>query len=243
MYSFYPLINYQLDTIENSMKVIENINTRDVYESVIMRCISYNSEVILSEVLKNEKLEYFKELLKIDNKLKMNLIDCAIKESNVNIVKMVFEIYKIEYIDEFDELIKNGDLVYTNNQLINKKKDFDYIVEYFEDLTGEPLLVYDECVCAMEKYMNEKLSDENKQRLKVIVSRIQEQMYNVRQEMAEMDNQMYEAWYDWITNVNYNSYYIEDQNEIWNEFKEYYETIELESESEYEKQREEDYDY
>lgn len=183
MYSFYPLINYQLDTIENSMKVIENINTRDVYESVIMRCISYNSEVILSEVLKNEKLEYFKELLKIDNKLKMNLIDCAIKESNVNIVKMVFEIYKIEYIDEFDELIKNGDLVYTNNQLINKKKDFDYIVEYFEDLTGEPLLVYDECVCAMEKYMNEKLSDENKQRL-----------------------------------------------------KEYYETIELESESEYEKQ-------
>jgi hypothetical protein len=234
MYSFYPLIDYKFDTIENSMKVIENINARHVYESVIMMCISSNNVVMLGEVLKNENLIVFKKLLKIDNTLKMTLIDSAIKENNIDIVKMVFDLFEIKYISEYDELIKAGHLVYNDHELIDKKKDIDYIIDNFEELTGEPLLVYDECVDAMEKYMNEKLSDENKQLLKEVVSRIQEQMYNVRQEMAEMDNSMYEAWYNWRTDSKYDSYHIEDQIEIWDDFKEYYESIELGDELEYE---------
>jgi hypothetical protein len=99
----------------------------------------------------------------------------------------------------------------------------------------------------MEKYMNEKLSEEDKQYLNEVVSRIQEQMYNVRQEMAEMDNRMYEEWYNWRTYANYHlydSYHIEMQIDIWDEFKEYYESIEVDSESDFdEEQREEDYDY
>lgn len=234
----YSLIDYQ----------IENIDARDTYESIVMRCISYSNVVMLDKVLKNENLKVFNKLLKIDNTLKMMLIDSAIKESNIDIVKMVFDLFDIKYINEYDELIKNGDLVYNDHQLINKKKDIDYIIDNFEELTGEPLLVYNECVNAIEKYMNEKLSNENKKFLREVISRIQEQMYNVRQEMNEMDNQMYEAWYNWKTDYNYDSYNIEDQIEIWDEFNKYYETIEVESEVESEseleyKQCEEDYDY
>ena len=237
----YSLIDYQVDTID----------ARHVYESVVMRCISSGDVVMLGEVLKNESLSVFKKLLKIDNKLKMMLIDSAIKEGNIDIVKMVFGIYEMDYINEYDELIKNGDLVYNDHELINKKTDIDYIMDNFEELTGEPLLVYDECVDAMEKYMDEKLSEEDKQYLKEVVSRTQEQMYNVRQEMAEMDNRMYEEWYNWRTDANHNSYdsyHIEEQIEIWDDFKEYYETIEVDRESEgeenYEEQNyEEDYDY
>jgi hypothetical protein len=234
----YSLIDYQVDTID----------ARHVYESVVMRCISSGDVVMLGEVLKNESLSVFKKLLKIDNKLKMMLIDSAIKEGNIDIVKMVFGIYEMDYINEYDELIKNGDLVYNDHELINKKTDIDYIMDNFEELTGEPLLVYDECVDAMEKYMDEKLSEEDKQYLKEVVSRTQEQMYNVRQEMAEMDNRMYEEWYNWRTYANYHlydSYHIEMQIDIWDEFKEYYESIEVDddSESECEKEREEDYDY
>jgi hypothetical protein len=239
MHSFYSLIDYDFDT----MKVIENINARDVYESVIMRCISYGNVVMLGEVLKNEKLEVFKKLLKIDNKIKIILVDCAIKNGNIDIVKIMFGIYEMDYVNEYDELIKNGDLVYNNYQLINKKKDVDYIIDNFEELTGEPLLVYDECVNAMEKYMNEKLSEEDKQYLSEVVSRMQEQMYNVRQEMTDMDNRMYDEWYNWRTDANYHSYdsyKIEMQIDIWDEFKEYYESIEVDDS---EKEREEDYDY
>jgi hypothetical protein len=236
------LIDYQVDSIDK----------RHVYESVIMRCISCGNVVMLGEVLKNENLKVFNKLLKIDNTLKRMLIDSAIKGSNIEIVKMVFDLFEIRYFSKYEELIKNGDLVYNDYELINKKTDIDYIMDNFEMLTGEPLLVYDECVEAMEKYMNEKLSDENKQLLNEMVSRIQEQMYNVRQEMAEMDNRMYEAWYNWRIDANYHSYdsyCIEEQIDMWDDFKEYYETIELddevdsESESQYEQQFEEDYDY
>jgi hypothetical protein len=71
-------------------------------------------------------------------------------------------------------------------------------------------------------------------------------MYNVRQEMAEMDNSMYEAWYNWRNDTNYDNYNIEEQIDLWDDFKEYYESIELddsESESQYEQQFDEDYDY
>lgn len=240
---------YSLNTIANSVKVIDSIDERHVYESVVMRCISSGNVVMLGEVLKNENLKVFNKLLKIDNTLKRMLIDSTIKEGNIDIMKMVCELFNIRYLSEYDELIKNGDLVYNDYELINKKTDIDYIMDNFEMLTGEPLLVYDECVGAMEKYMNEKLSDENKQLLNEMVSRIQEQMYNVRQEMAEMDNRMYEEWYNWRKDANYDSYRIEEQIDIWDDFKEYYETIELddevdsELESQYEQQFEEDYDY
>ena len=236
------MYSLNVDTIDNSMKVIENIDARDVYESVVMRCISSGNVVMLNKVLKNENLKVFNKLLKIDNTLKMMLVDSAIKESNIDIVKMVFDLFEIKYLNEYDELIKNGDLVYNNHEVIDKK-DINYIIDNFEELTGEPLLIYDECVEAMEKYMNEKLSDKNKQMLNKVVSRIQEQMYNVRQEMAEMDNSMYEAWYNWRSDASYasyDSYDIENQIEIWDDFKEYYETIEVASESE---QYDEDYDY
>jgi hypothetical protein len=232
----YSLIDYQVDSIDE----------RHVYESVVMRCISSGNVVMLGEVLKNENLKVFNKLLKIDNTLKRMLIDSAIKEGNIDIVKMVCELFNIRYLSEYDELIKNGDLIYNDYELINKKTDIDYIMDNFEMLTGEPLLVYDECVVAMEKYMNEKLSDENKQLLNEMVSKIQEQMYNVRQEMAEMDNSMYEAWYNWRNDTNYDNYNIEEQIDLWDDFKEYYESIELddsESESQYEQQFDEDYDY
>jgi hypothetical protein len=116
-------------------------------------------------------------------------------------------------------------------------------IENFEKLTGEVPLVYDECINVLERYMGEKLSDEQKEELKIMISQVQEKMYNMRQEMAEMDDHMYEEWYNWRTDANYHSYdsyLLHEQIEIWEYFKDYYKSIELESESEIE---EEDYDY
>ena len=41
----------------------------------------------------------------------------------------IYELFNIRYLSEYDELIKNGDLVYNDYELINKKTDIDYIMD------------------------------------------------------------------------------------------------------------------
>ena len=126
----------------------------------------------------------------------------------------------------------------------NFKSDmFDYILDNFEKLVGEPLLIYEECEEALEKYINRELTDDEKDRLKNVVECVQERMFYVRQEMVEMDDHMYEEWYNWRMESNYHSYdsySVEKQIEIWENFKRYYDEIMLDTESEME---EEDYDW
>lgn len=246
MSSLYSLImpkRYNLDTIDNSIKVIKGIDSYKTYEGVITRCIGYNNNVILKEVLNCTDLNHCKNKLVDSSKIQMFLIDYALRERDTTIVKLIFSLYDIKYENEYDNLISKGKLVYYDNCLINTLKDFDYIINHFEDLTGEPLLVYDECVNALENYMGEKLSVYDKNILRDVIAETQEKMYNVRQEMSEMDDRMYDEWYHWRTDANYHSYDsypINVQIEIWENFKSYYETVNIESESEYE---EEDYDY
>jgi hypothetical protein len=234
---------YNLDTVDNSIKVIGGVDSYKTYEGVITRCIGYNNNVILKEVLNCTDFNHCKMKLVDNSKIQMFLIDYALRERDTTIVKLIFSLYDIKYENEYDNLISKGKLVYYDNCLINTLKDFDYIINHFEDLTGEPLLVYDECVSALENYMGEKLSEEYKNILKSVISETQEKMYNVRQEMSDMDDRMYEEWYSWRTDANYHSYDsypITVQIEIWENFKSYYENVNIESESEYE---EEDYDY
>ena len=167
------------------------------------------------------------------------LIEGAIEVKNIGIIKMVLNIFSIEYLEEYDELIKNKDLVYNNERLVNKKKDIDYIIENFEDLTRVPLLVYEECINVMEKYMDEKLSEDNKKYLGRAVRAVIEELYIVNEEISDMDDNMYEEWYNWRHLGNYDlydSYKIKMQFELWNQFKSYYESIKIEEECE-------DYDY
>lgn len=228
------------ETVDNdTFDIISKINSRDIYESVIIDCIRYKSEVMLSEVLRNENFKDFKKLLKIDSKLREMLIEGAIEVKNIGIIKMVLNIFSIEYLEEYDELIKNKDLVYNNERLVNKKKDIDYIIENFEDLTRVPLLVYEECINVMEKYMDEKLSEDNKKYLGRAVRAVIEELYIVNEEISDMDDNMYEEWYNWRHLGNYDlydSYKIKMQFELWNQFKSYYESIKIEEECE-------DYDY
>lgn len=246
MSSIYSLImpkRYNLDTMDNSIKIIKGIDSYKTYEGVIIRCIGYNSNIILNEVLKCSDFDQFKMKLRDNSKMQMFLIDYALKERYTTIVKMIFNFYDIKYEDEYDELISKGKLIYYDNCLVNTLEDFDYIINNFEELTGEPLLVYEECVSALENYMGKKLSEECKDILRNVISETQEKMYNVRQEMSDMDDRMYEEWYSWRTDANYHSYDsypINEQIEIWDNFKNYYDTVNIESESE---QEEEDYDY
>lgn len=126
--------------------------------------------------------------------------------------------------------------------------DFEYILNNFEEVIGEPLLIYDECKELIENYMGHKLNEYEKEELKNTIKKVQEEMYKIRQEMIEMDDQMYEEWYNWRMNGNYHSYDsypIKEQINIWENFKRYYDTIQLcesESESEWDVY-EEDYDY
>jgi len=248
MSSLYSLImpkRYNLDTVDNSMKVINGIDSYKTYEGVITRCIGYSNDIILKEVLNINNFDKFKIELCNNSKTRMFLVDYALRERGINIVKLIFGLYDIQYESEYDNLIQKGKLVYQDNVVINTLKDFDYIINNFEILTGEPLLVYEECVSAMENYMCEKLSEEDKKLLKSVVSETQEKVYNMRQEMSEMDDRMYEEWYNWRTDANYHSYDsypIEEQIVIWEYFKNYYDTVNIESdyESEYE---EKDYDY
>lgn len=120
--------------------------------------------------------------------------------------------------------------------------DFNYILDNFEKLVGEPLLVYKECEEALKIYINRELTDDEKGKLKNVVECVQERMFYVRQEMVEMDDHMYEEWYNWRMESNYNSYdsySVEKQIKIWENFKRYYDEIML-AESEME---EEDYDW
>lgn len=123
------------------------------------------------------------------------------------------------------------------------ENNFDYVLDNFEKLVGEPLLIYDECEKSMERYMCRSLTSEEKEVLKSYVKKIQEKMYDIRQEMIEMDDDMFEEWYNWRSDSNYHSYDsypIEQQIEIWENFKRYYEMIYYESDSDV---YEEDYDY
>ena len=126
--------------------------------------------------------------------------------------------------------------------------DFNDVLDNFEKLVGEPLLVYKECEEALEKYINRELTDDEKDKLKNVVECVQERMFYMRQEMVEMDDQMYEEWYNWRINCNYHSYDnypIKEQINIWENFKRYYDTIQLcesDDESEWDVY-EEDYDY
>lgn len=246
MSSLYSLImpkRYNLDTVDNSIKVIGGVDSYKTYEGVITRCIGYSNNIILHSVLNCSEFDKFEMELCSNSKTKMFLVDYALRERDISIIKMVFQMFNIKYKQEYDELIQKGKLIYYDNCLVNTLKDFDYIIEHFEELTGEPLLVYEECICAMESYMGESLSVDDKKILKNVIVETQEKMYNVRQEMSEMDDRMYEEWYNWRTDANYHSYDsypIDEQIEIWGDFKNYYETVEYESESEHE---EEDYDY
>lgn len=246
MSSLYSLImpkRYNLDTVDNSIKVIKDIDSYKTYESVITRCIGYSNDIILTEVLNYDNFDFdrFKMELTITYRTKMFLIEYALRQVNLDVIKIMFKLFKLNYEPEYDELIVNGKLIYKDNCLINRLKDFDYIIENFEVLTGKPLLIYEECVNVLENYMGEKLNDDNKDILRNVVMETQENMYNMRQEMSEMNNHMYEEWYNWKTDANYHSYDsypINEQIEIWEYFKNYYESVECESECD-----EEDYDY
>jgi hypothetical protein len=123
--------------------------------------------------------------------------------------------------------------------------DFNHILNNFEELVGEPLLVYEECEKSLEKYICRSLTDIEKEMLKSYVRKIQEKMYEIRQEMIEMDDNMYEEWYNWRMEYNYNSYdsySIEKQIDIWENFKKNYEIMYYESDMDMDIY-EEDYDY
>lgn len=108
--------------------------------------------------------------------------------------------------------------------------DFNYILNNFEDIIGKPLLIYDECKELIENYLSYKLNNYEIKELKKIIKKVQEELYRIRQEMIEMDNNMYEEWYNWRMEYNYDlydSYLIKKQIDIWENFKQYYDTIEL----------------
>lgn len=240
--------HYKLDTYDNSVKVIENITNYDNYKSVITRCIAYENEIILSEILNSRLLQEYKNKLIKDSKMKMFLINYSLEPKknnndfdtvniNLGIVVMIFHLFYIDYLIEYDELIKNGNLVYKDDRIIDKTKDIDYIIEHFEEVTGEPLLIYDDCVNAIERHMNEKISKEHKNILKHEIQKIQETMFYIRQEMSDMNNKMYESWCDFKFDrgyYSYDGYPIKEQISIWETFKAYYEIAqELDSESEF----------
>lgn len=131
--------------------------------------------------------------------------------------------------------------------LTNDESEFEYIMNNFEEIIGEPLLVYSECLDSIEKYLNRKLTNYEKEILSSYVSKCQELIFHIRMEMSEMDDNMYNAWYDWRAEANYyayDSYPVKDQVKIWRDFCEYYESNmnEYSSEDDYDI-FEEDYDY
>lgn len=117
------------DTINNAKIIIKNIKSQEHYNNVIIKCVNYNSKVILESVLQESSFEKFKNTIKNESSLKKKLINNSL--SDLGTFELIYELFELD--DNLPEYNQLSDIIFCPNRydedFINTKTNINYLTD------------------------------------------------------------------------------------------------------------------
>jgi hypothetical protein len=124
------------DTINNAKIIIENIKTQKHFETVIIKCVNYNSKVILKSVLQEIPFEKFKNTMKNDTILKIRLINNSLSNQET---QGTFELICKLFDTIVPQYTKLSDIIFCpdryDEEFINTKTNVNYLTDIEKNIT------------------------------------------------------------------------------------------------------------
>lgn len=136
------------DTIDNAKIIIENIKTQEHYNTVIIKCVNYNSKVILELVLQEISFEKFKNTIKNETSLKKRLINNSL--GDLGTFELICELFEL-VCKQFPEYKNLSDIIFCpdryDEDFINTKTNVNYLtdninIKHFENYVTDMRSVY-----------------------------------------------------------------------------------------------------